>query len=400
MLPLPRLLRLTAAVLVACALPLAARADPPPFRAASADALKASLSSDTHAESLPGGFVVVRPEAFASPTIAIDPIHKYRCSRVAYVYTPDIAHANGVVLRVIVHFEPDDQESAVKSTRLIARLLHLQSERFGREPSFPRAAPVADVWFTPLLPNDAKEGGETRDANVYVFAASGIKTPLELVRTITHEWGHLTLPAARGYTEPENDAGGYLGERLHLKWLYEEARTKANLPDDGTRPEDLALYYRRQVAPLIERWQDGGPQSKEMGGDDTRAMDYYIGAALGIDEAYGSAILGKALWQTDDDKPRDLLNAMEKAVASVSRKKAIDIKLPAWVPLAAHARYSLSTTTGTGTITLADRPPLPVTAKSATTLRVLLNGWKWVRSASGDVSVLSLKQQTESVATE
>ena len=400
MLPLPRSLRLTAAVFIACSLPLAAHADPPPLRAASSDALKAALTPDTHAETLPGGYVLVLPEAFASPTIAIDPIHQYRCSRVAYVYSPDVAHPGGVIRRVVVHFEPDDQDASIKSARLIARLLRLHRERFGREPVFSRAAPIADVWFTPTIPSDAKEGGETRDANVYVFAASGIRTPLELVRTISHEWGHLTLPAARGYTEPEYDAAGYLGERLYLKWLCEESKETVALPDDGTHQEDLALYYRRQIAPLIQRWQDGGPTSKEMDGDRTTAMDYYIGASLGIDEAFGPAILGKALWETDDDKPRDLLRSMEKVIASVAQKKAIPIKLPAWVPLAAHRRYSLSITNGTGSIALADRPALSVNAKSTTALRVLLTGWKWVRSTAGDVTVLSLKQQPESVATE
>ena len=40
-----------------------------------------------------------------------------------------------------------------------------------------------------------------------------IRDSIEWVRTVVHEWGHLTLPAARGFTAPENDAAGYLVPR-------------------------------------------------------------------------------------------------------------------------------------------------------------------------------------------
>ncbi|MBC7807752.1 MAG: hypothetical protein H7145_16590 [Akkermansiaceae bacterium] len=313
-------------------LPSCASAFEPPVSAASVAALSAGMRSDVRHETLPGDYVLLLPEPFVPPTPAKDPVYKIRTSRVAYIYER-VPMKEAMVRRVVVHFESDDRDSAVRSARLIARLMRLHRDHFGRETTFRRSADVAHVWFVPTPPNAAHAGGETRDANVYVFAASRIMTSIELVRTVAHEWGHLTLPAARGYAEPENDAAGYLGERLYIKWLLEDRLT--SYPDNNDAfAKGLSLYNDRQVTPLMQRWQEGGAASKILTGDATDAMDYYIGAVLDCDRAFGSKVVGEALFTITNTGAGDFLTALS---ATVSRQleTGLSVGLPAWIPMKA-----------------------------------------------------------------
>lgn len=303
-----------------------------PLTAANMAALEASLPTDTRLERLPGDYALLIPEPFAPMSAAFDPVHQNRTTRTAFLYEKK-AGAEGMVRRVIVHFAPDDRNAALYSARLIARLMRLHRERFGKETTFQRAANEAHVWFVPPPPNAAHVGGETRDANVYVFAASTIKTPIELVRTIAHEWGHETLPGARGYAEPENDAAGYLGERLYIQWLFDDHLT--TYPDDNDILKgSLGVYRERQNLPLMKRWQEGGPASRVLVGDRTEAMDYYIGAVLDSDRAFGSRVVGDALYGITDTGPLDFLTALS-GVLSTQLRKGLSIRLPAWIRLQA-----------------------------------------------------------------
>ncbi len=320
---------------------------PLPVSAESLDAL-ASRQEGLEIDRLEGGYFVVMPPATSASFYTSDPYKGKVFDRAAYVY----ARREGVLMRIaVVHHHPDDRTWAQKLARLIGRLLRLHQEKFGRPTRFQRSGDEVRVW----LFRDAMgaAGGETRGGQVYLYGTSSIPTPLEWVRTLCHEWGHLTLPAARGFTAPESDAGGMLGERLFLSWLLAD---KTGGPDDGTRRADLGLYGKRQCEPLLARFLSEGPTSKTFERRDGRAMDLYVGAALAADRALGSKILGTALWSIDGTAPRDFLDALRNAAFL---KRAITVQLPAWVPLA-PSDYSVTPAQGTGSLLISGRAPLRV----------------------------------------
>jgi hypothetical protein len=368
-----------------------ALAGPPPSVATSPATLGVTLSGVAKVEELPGGYAVALPEPFTPPADATDPIYRKPFSRAVYVYAPSAADGK-LVRRVVIHHEPESRDDAARAARLIARLLRLHAERFARTPTFPREADAAQVWLLPEQPGAASGspalGGETRDANVYVFGTGTKRSPLEWARTLAHEWGHLTLPAARGFTEPETDAAGLLGERLHFKWLREDARRAKSAPsDDFLTADGPDLYYKRQVAPLIARFAEGGPSAKALTGDGAAAMDYYCGAVLACDDAFGPALTGRALFAIEGVRPADFLAAMS---ATVARADAVSVRLPAWVPLS-RTRYVVAPAPGGGSGAVRAGTTSVTVGGPGATLRVTSSGWRWMRAADGRVSAVVLR---------
>ncbi len=296
-------------------LPRAALASEIPWTAPNATSLKAAVR-DASVESLPGNYAVVLPEPFAAPASLIEARYHWRFSRAVYVYAPvrqTVGHnapPPGLRLVTILHHEPSDTKLAQQTARLIARLLRLHFEGFGREVTFPRDADVADVWLAPEAPRNAGAlGGETRDNQVYFFDAGAPRSPIEWTRTVAHEWGHLTMNAARGFTEPENDAGGFLGERLYLKWLWEDKNPR-DAADDGVVRAGLDLYRERQILPLTARFARLGPAAKVLNGMGQDSMDLYIGGILASDTINGSLVTGRALRNIEGIRPQDFFAAL------------------------------------------------------------------------------------------
>jgi hypothetical protein len=342
-------------------------------------------------ESLPGGFAVVLPAPDAPLAPETEARYQQRFSRAIYVYAPrQTGAARGLFRVATVHHEPDGRARAGRYGRLAARLLRLHREHFGQDAAFGRDEPSADVWLSPgPAPVGKGVGGETHGSQVYVWAtATAERTPLEWTRTLAHEWGHLTLPAARGFTEPEGDASGYLGERLYMKWLREDSAT-ARPPrvDDGTVPADLDVYHRRQIAPLMGRWQQGGPQSRLLDARDTAAMDYYIGAALAADDAFGSRVLGRALFTVLDARPRDFLHSIARVTAEMP---SVTVRLPAWTPLA-KGTYAIAAETP-GVVALGG-DKVAVSRGRPGVVRVPVWGWERIRSVRGNVSRIILRRE-------
>ena len=373
-----------------------------PIRAASPDALSAVLPEGMLCETLPGDYCVLLSEPFTPPVFAVDPVYKNRTSRVAYVYEKAVTGA--MVRRLIVHFMPDDRESAVRVARLAARLMRLHRERFGREMQFPRGASVADVWLVPSPNDNTAIGGETRDANVYIFAASAIKTPVELVRTVAHEWGHLTIPAARGFSEPESDAAGYLGERVYMFAMTFPLRNDPPepYPKDAATLDALIAYNERQTIPLMKRYAAAGPLSPVLRGDNTAAMDYYIGMVLTCLETYYTndhtvSLTGAALWGIGGEKPADFVRSLEREMAKQTERGVVSVHppeytagLPLYVPLA-KGDYAIRADDRAGTITFAGVQTVTVSLKLQTAvLRITKPGWYRISPTGELVSLIPL----------
>jgi hypothetical protein len=353
----------------------------PPAYAATVQILTQALP-DAAIEPMSGGYILAMPSAVARVT---EPRRGGDFSRACLLYTPrDDRGRSGLFLRAAVYYIEADGDLARRSARLCARLLRLFHERFAQEAVYPRDAPVARLYLLPPRRDAPSVGGESfSSAEAYLYLSGVTRSPLEMVRTVVHEWGHLTIPAARGYLEPEPDASGYLGERLYMKWLRETGGS----PGDGSDAADLDRYYQRQIAPLLARYAAEGPTGKAMEGRQTAGMDYYIAAALSFEEAFGSRLLGSALFGIEGEGPRDLLAAMRAAVAAAP---TLTIRLPAWVPLAS-GRYAV-TGNAPGSVLLAGRTPTAVRPDKPASLTLRPEGWKKARAVSGGVRTLTLRR--------
>lgn len=281
-------------------------------------------------ETLVGGFVVVAPSSTMLGESKVDPTYGIKLSRQVGVYAPT---KSGELRQVVaVRHESADRALALRVARLAARLLRLHKDHVGQEATFPQGEELAEVWLSRVpAVNGTKIAGETRINQVYFYQVAEERAAILWARVIVHEWGHLTLPAARGYQEPEGDAAGFLGERVYLKWLQEDLVALPQKRDDFCEPEGVQLYYSRQVEPLMARYSAGGPSDKRLDLKTTEGMDYYIGMALGADQTFGSKVLGFALYHTESVSPRALVTALQNGVFL---QPELNVKLPAWVPFA------------------------------------------------------------------
>ena len=382
-----------------------------PPHAESLDALRAALPKDVSCEVLNRDeAVLIVPEPFAPPTFSVAPRYKTRTSRAVTVYVGTTiwegrrVTSNKLTRRVVVHFEPDDRENALRVARVAARLMQLHRQLFKRETTFPRGASVADVWLIPAQNGKTDIGGETRDANVYIFAASTIKTPIELIRTVAHEWGHLTIPAARGFSEPESDAAGYLGERVYMFAMTFPLRNDPPepYPKDAATLDALIAYNERQTIPLMKRYAAAGPLSPVLRGDNTAAMDYYIGMVLTCLETYYTndhtvSLTGAALWGIGGEKPADFVRSLEREMAKQTERGVVSVHppeytagLPLYVPLA-KGDYAIRADDRAGTITFAGVQTVTVSLKLQTAvLRITKPGWYRISPTGELVSLIPL----------
>lgn len=371
-------------------------------------------------ETLPGGFAI--EFAAAGTPARTDPRFGRRFTRTVVVWGPaGDDEAPPPPRRVAsIYYQDADARLAHQTARLCARLLRLYGERFGRPVAFLRGAPEAHVY---LCSDDAAApareapvlGGQTWGENVWLFAGREKDAPgaMEWTRTVAHEWGHLTLwPAARGYSEPEAEAAGFLGERLYLKWLREDAGRAPKpapgpAPDDGVDRAGLDAYYVRQIAPLMARFQTarGGPNAPVLGQTGARAMDHYVGGVLAADDAFGSALVGDALTSVLGNQPQAFFDRLRELVLAAP---ALSVRLPAWVPLARGAAYRVSRVPTAGVATaapvrlaIADRPPFFVGGSGAAAAAGGFvvrgeGGWRWARVAGKAPSPLAVRFQRRS----
>ena len=332
-------------------------------------------------ETLPGGFLVVAPSTTMLGEVKEDPSYGLKPSRQIAVYAPVVS--GGFKQVVAVRHEAMDREFALKVARLTARLLRLHKDRVGQEATFPQGEEIAQVWITRVqAPTRATAAAETKVNHVYLFDIATPRPEIEWARTISHEWGHLILLTARGYSAPENDSAGFLGERLFLKWLREDVLALPRKTDDFCEATGLQTYYSRQIAPLMARYNAGGPKDKRLKQLNADGMDYYIGMALDTDEVFGSKVISNALYHLEDTTPTALVNAVQNAVFLQSELK---VKLPAWVPLAPDT-YTVSGPAGK--VMLDVRPLNPA---KPVPFKVLAPGYKRLKAVSGNIASVVLR---------
>ncbi|HLK61664.1 MAG TPA: hypothetical protein VKU00_34275 [Chthonomonadaceae bacterium] len=208
----------------------------------------------------------------------------------------DTIHGYGRRFQVFV---PD--RASLPLAKRVARLLLLlwgenhEHLRFDHTADFP----TINVWLTREIASGLSPdtGGEQFEHEIYLYAIFRDRSPTEWAREIAHEYGHYALPGISGFTAPEEWANGVLGERLFLKWIGEDLKAGRLHAGDLTfiTPDQLETYLALQVTPLVRRIVHEGIKAQEMAKRDAEGMDYYTGAALGIDTLYGSRMLLSAM---------------------------------------------------------------------------------------------------------
>ena len=313
----------------------------------------------------------------------------YRATCCAYTARLPSGGSNGYSRRFVVHV-PDAE--ALPTAKRVARLLvllqgevqsHLRVDHPGRYQT-------VSVWLTRrvergLSPDTA---GEQFKDQIYLYDLFANRRAIEWGREIAHEYGHFALvPGAIGFTSPEDDSNGILGERLFLKWLWADLHSGhlAAAAAPFLTPDLLDTYIALQVTPLVRRIAREIPDARQLARRDADAMDTYIGFLLYLDTLYGSRQLQDVRACTHPVQSGDFVHAPDfLRGAAQSLTETVDLALhfsglsadnkTASIPVYLHrGEYILRAEGGIASWQAAGDPTLR--ARSQTSLNVAQAGW-------------------------
>jgi tetratricopeptide (TPR) repeat protein len=232
----------------------------------------------------------------------------------------------------------DDTPLAHRLMPILLRCYWYAKAYLDLEPSYPEVK----VW----LCEEGLAGGEWLQDNVYLYAKPQARAPIEWIREIAHEYGHMVLPAIGGYERPEHWANGELGERLFIKWLVQEAETKAGQQLPGAEAQtalnarwegvyvDGESYLNNRYRRVVKFWFDQGPDSELLMGRDEPAMEYFLGFALYAEAAHGLPVLKQVFAAREGDTAADFLNAYKRTIAGLALQDKFELNASAYVPAA------------------------------------------------------------------
>lgn len=132
-----------------------------------------------------------------------------------------------------------------------------------------------NVWLTEA----GDPGAEATAENIYLYNLATPRNPEEWIRELTHEYGHLALKPVGGYSQPEENANGRLGERLFMYWLAQN-KDSTEKSHPWVAALNSADFTAKRVLPLIQLFAAGGPNSTEIRSNTATAMDTFVGMAL------------------------------------------------------------------------------------------------------------------------
>jgi len=237
---------------------------------------------------------------------------------------------------------------------------------------------TASIWITEEKSRVPDVVGETRTTNVTYFDVTSQKDPNEFARVIAHEWGHLALQAARGFTAPEPDSAGHVGEALGLQWLASTG-IKGNITPVLPSPGFVAASRNRFDKALSA----APPGSAGFVKRNAQGMYAYIGAILHVANTYGDAFLGRVFQAVDADSTDAFLTAWAFVL---TEDGVIRFHGTAWVPLEAgvyQASHALNLASVKG--------PAGITCDSRHRLTVRRSGWYQLTAPQRDDLILRRK---------
>ncbi len=180
--------------------------------------------------------------AFPDAAHRRDPEANQAFNRVLHGYVQEAKGGEWrLAFRVLYNQEQGGAELlAPRVMRLLLRVRAVHDAFLG-DPRGMLERPV-DVW----LRADGDGGAEQSFNNLYLLGTSRKREPVELLRQMAHEFGHLALPGIGPLKDPEPWGNGFLGEMLYLRWL-----SRAPAGEEALVPQDaLAAYVRQEVEPL------------------------------------------------------------------------------------------------------------------------------------------------------
>lgn len=187
-----------------------------------------------------------------------------------------------------------DSEALPTAKRVVRLLLLLQGEMQSHlRTDHPARYQTVSVWLTRRVERGLSPdtGGEQFKDQIYIYNLFADRRAVEWGREVAHEYGHFALvPGAIGFTAPEDDSNGVLGERLFLKWLWTDLHAGRLRAEDlpFLTPDMLDTYAALQITPLLRRLAREGPAAAQLAKRDADGMDYYTGLMLYLDTLYGS----------------------------------------------------------------------------------------------------------------
>lgn len=252
-----------------------------------------------------------------------------RFNRVVYGYleTPDTGDFR---LRVIAYYPSpllsgSDRDLSPIAQALVHLVLRCQcyaEEVLGLPPQGD-AEGINRVWLCLGGP----PGAQRSDSDLFLYRVlTDQRTPMEWVRQLVHECGHLVIPRIGGFAEPEMWGNGALGERLFIYFLTGEAGRVAGTgwPSDAASARLDRLWPGGHLAaeqylatpgraPLAI-WAANGPASELIVGQTEQAMQYYVGLNLYLLAAHGPAALREVVKQCAGTSVADFVYTYKQAV--------------------------------------------------------------------------------------
>ncbi len=177
------------------------------------------------------------------------------------------------------------RQFARQTAQLLLRLSEVVDAYTGLVPRFTDHGAI-NVW----LAEKHEAGGEALNENLYLYGMDTPRSSAEWVREIAHEYGHLSLPPVTGYTQPESQATGLLGERLFVHWLLLNTAVPGT-PLPWLQAMDADEFTLNRYFQIISRFTQLGPLDQALDNTNEEAMNAFVGLALYLEATRGSRFL-------------------------------------------------------------------------------------------------------------
>jgi len=173
---------------------------------------------------------------------------------------------------------------------------------------------------------------------IYFYDMSSFTDPVEMAREVAHEYGHATLPPVGGFKDPEEWAGGYLGEKISLRWMRDALAKKELTPEDamGATKEGLDKWLAANADPLILNGAQTQPTPALLADKSAAGMNAFIGLGLYIETIYPDNVFKRSLMLCGyeaKDYPAAVVLAAEEPEEVTLKIPLKFIRKAIWIPL-------------------------------------------------------------------
>jgi tetratricopeptide (TPR) repeat protein len=308
-----------------------------------------------------------------------------RFNRVSYGYSLQ-PREQVYALKFVEHYASEALEArALPTAPLAAKVMNALLHFYWYSVVYLGVQPVdvTDVWLSQL----ATPGGEQTGTSILINDVATPREPIEWIREVAHEYGHLVLPPIGRFVEPEDTGSGILGERLFLAWLAEEFErvAEARWPAKAVQSAANNFWSGEEVAiqsfvanycdePVIF-WLLKGPDSELVSQQSSDALEWLTGLALYIQAAHGTPMLAQAFRDTQGSTCQDFLTGCENAVGRALEEQELHLNPRAFIPGA-------SRTDGRAFHHLGEPEDLRLRAEDHAVYWIYLPAGSWAISAS------------------